>query len=283
MSEEKKPLRSAENLKRSKDRKPRRARALILLALAAALGFALFVLIRPQVVQQAEEDAGTSIVLIERDKTKLRSITVSVSGSEPYTLINQNDYDLSDKNDVLGEEYRVEGDPDFAVSTAQVLQMERYASDLTAKDLAARSPEDLDQYGLKQPGMTVTIGYRDDTMETLRFGGAVPTGSGYYLERSGDQAVYIVADSVYGAFHRALNDLKQTEQEKADLAAAQALEATAQPDTAAGSGATTAPFSTAAQSETAKPDATPAAGATPQPEATGAPTVTPTETIQPVG
>jgi hypothetical protein len=229
VSEYKKPLEGADTLKRYKDKKPRRARALILLAIAVALGFALFFLIRPQSMPLSEEEATTAIVLLERDKTLLHSITVQVSGEDPYTLINLNDYDLTDKNDVIGKEYAVDGNPDFAVSTLQVLPMERYATDLTAEDVAARTPTDLNQYGLRQPGMTITIGYRDDQKETLRFGGAVPTGSGYYLERAGDSAVYIVSDSVYEAFHRALNDLAQTEQEKADLAAAQAAEATAQP------------------------------------------------------
>jgi len=225
VSGEKKPLESAASLKRFKDRKPRRARALALAALAAAAGFALFFLIRPQPAPQSAEGGDSGAVLIARDKTLLGSITVALSGAEPYTLINQNDYDLSDTNDVLGEEYRVEGDPDFAVSTARVLPMEVYASDLTAADVAARAPADLEQYGLKAPRMTVTIGYRDNSKETLRFGGEVPTGSGYYLQRAGDAAVYIVSISVYEAFHRPLDGLRQTEQERAELEAARAAEA----------------------------------------------------------
>jgi len=229
VSEGKKPLPSAETLKRFKDEKPHRARVLIALALSVALAFLLFYWIRPQSAPE-EEVVRTPFVLIERDRTLLRSITVAVSGSAPYTLINQNDYDLSDKNDVLGEEYALEGKPDFAVSTAQVLPMERYASDLTVEDMAAQAPGDLDQYGLVEPSMTVTIGYRDGAREELRFGGLVPTGGYYYLQRVGDPAVYAAAESIYEAFHRPLNELEQTAEEKANLVAARDAEATAQPD-----------------------------------------------------
>ena len=259
MSEQKKPLESAETLKRFKDRKPRRLRALLAVALIAALGFMLFYLVRPQSDPEYGDTASTGVVLIAREKALLHSITVAATGDAPYTLINLNDYDLSNTNDVIGKEYAVDGNPDFAVSTAQVLSMERYASDLKAEDMAARSPEDPDQYGLKSPKLTVTIGYRDSTKETLHFGGAVPTGDGYYLTRDDDQAVYIVADSVYEAFCRKLSDLKQTDQEKADLVAAQAVYQTSQKDSTV-SDTTAAPGTPAGADQAASPAATPAPG-----------------------
>jgi hypothetical protein len=281
VNEERKPLESAASLKRFKDKKPRRARALALLTLVAAAGFALFLLIRPQAAP--EGDVSKRVALIARDKTLLKSITVAVPDAKPYTLINQNDYDLSDKNDQLGKEYAVEGDPDFAVSTQQVLPMERYASDLSAEDVAARAPSDLDQYGLKAPLMTVTIGYRDNAKETLRFCGAVPTGSGYYLERAGDKAVYIVADSVYEAFHRALDELKQTEQEKADLAAAQAADEAQEPSATGDPGATPAAGLPSPIPGVDNEAETPAPGATGNSSVTNAPVPTgkPAQTAQP--
>lgn len=265
MSEPKKTLESAGNLKRFKEKAPRRGRVLLLLLTIAALGFALFLAIRPS-LQQDAVDPDASVVLIERDKTLLDTIAVKLSGSEAYTLINLNDYDLSDKNDVIGKEYAVKGDPDFSVSTAQVLPMEHYASDLTAEDMAARSPGDLDEYGLKQPDLTVIIGYRDGAKETLHFGGAVPTGSGRYLQLDGDPAVYIVAESVYEAFHQQLSDLKQTEQEKAELEAAQATRATTLPEATTEPNASIGPDAAPGQGSAAAPDAsTPSAAHSAQP------------------
>lgn len=229
MSEEKKPLSSAETLRRFKDKKPRRARMLALYALSAALVFLLFALIRPQGGPEAEKEERTPFVLIQRDRTLLHAITVERPPNAPYTLINQNDYDLSDKNDVLGEEYALEGDPDFEVSTLQVLPMERYASDLTVEEMAEQNPKDLDQYGLKEPWMTVTIGYRDGLTQALHFGGLVPAGGYYYLQRAGDPGVYIAAESIVKAFDRALNELEQTAEEKESLNAAREAEAKEQP------------------------------------------------------
>lgn len=215
MREPGKPLEDSGALRHFRDKKPRRGRALIALALAAALGFGLFLAIRPA---EAPEPADSTVALIARDKTLLKSISVAFSGGAPYTLINLNDYDLSAKNDVIGKEYVVEGDDDFAVSTAQVLAMERYATGLSAKEKVAASADDLAQYGLDAPGMTVAIGYRDGTREALTFGGPTPTGIGYYLMREGDPAVYIVAYTVYEAFHRPLSELEQSKEEKAEYA-----------------------------------------------------------------
>ena len=238
MSDQKKTLGSAQTLKRTRDKRPRRARLVALILLAAALSFALFFTIRPLT---APEEETSSVVLVNRDKTLLGSISVTQPGEAPYTLINLNDYDLSDANDNLGKEYEVEGRPDFAVSTAQVLPMERYAGDLTAERMAAASPLDPAEFGLDKPAVTVAIGYRDGAKEVLRLGGAVPTGFGYYLSREGDPAVYVIADSVYEAFHRPLADLAQTDEEKADIAAAQAVNATDAPGEAVPSTSTEAP------------------------------------------
>ncbi len=220
MNEEKKPLESAGKLRQNDRKNPRLARTPLLLLAIAALGFALFFAIRENPAPEVEQP-DTQVVLIARDKTLLGTITVQMAGSDSYTLINQVDYDLSDTNDELGKEYAVQGNPDFAVSTSQVLPMERYASDLTAEDVAARSPKDLNEFGLLKPDLTIVIGYRDGVRETLRFGGAVPTGIGFYLQRVGDPAVYVIAESVYEAFARKLPELEQTQQERDDLKAAQ--------------------------------------------------------------
>jgi hypothetical protein len=237
VSEEKKPLQSAGALRNGGDHKPRHGRTLLLLLVAAALCAALFLAVRVSPAPETEEPSAQT-VLIARDKTLLNSITIQMSGADSFTLINQNDYDLSDTNDVLGKEYVVEGDPDFAVSTAQVLPMERYAADLTAEDVADRSPKDLEAFGLIDPRLTVVIGYRDGTRETLHFGGSVPTGIGVYLQREGDPAVYVIAEWIFEAFNRRLKGLAQTEQERSALKAAEEAnwgersEASDMPDTA---------------------------------------------------
>jgi hypothetical protein len=230
MSEEKKALESAESLRRFRDRKPRPARVLIALAAAIALSLALFFAIRP--ASEPEEPASSKVTLIDRDKTSLHSITVRLHDHEPYTVINLNEYDLADEdeNDNLGREYALEGDDSFAVSTSQVLAMERYATDLAADDVAARAPEDLAEYGLTSPTMTVTIAFRDGATETFDFGIEVPTGGGVYMKRAGDDAVYIASYSIYDAFGRELESLRQTEEERKSIENAKAVQKAAAPD-----------------------------------------------------
>jgi hypothetical protein len=213
---DKKPLKDASALRRFADRRPRRLQTLAALALAAAVIFAIGYAIRPA---EAPEPPDTRVALIVREKTSLDSITIALRGEEPYTLNNLNDYDLSDANDVLGREYEVVGRGDFAVSTARVMPMERYATDLLAADTAAVSADDLAQYGLVQPAIRVVIGYRDGTGEALDFGDPTPAGNGFYLRREGDPAVYVASPLVYDAFFRSMDELEQSDEEKAEYAA----------------------------------------------------------------
>ena len=233
MSEEKKVLESAGSLRRFRDRKPRRGRVLIALAAAIALSLTLFFVIRPASTPEDSQPATSKVTLIARDKTSLRSITVRLHDHAPYTLVNLNEYDLADENEDLGREYALEGDDSFAVSTTQVLSMERYATDLVAEDVAAETPENLAEYGLTSPTMTVSIAFRDGKTETFDFGIEVPTGGGVYMKRAGDDAVYIASYSVYDAFGRELESLRQTEEERQSIENAKAAEkAAAAPDEA---------------------------------------------------
>ena len=224
MSEEKKALDSAASLRRFRDRTPRRGRVLIALAAVIALSLTLFFVVRPAPTPEDSEAATSKVTLIDRDKTSLRSITVRLNGEAPYTLVNLNEYDLAEENNDLGREYALEGDDSFAVSTAQVLSMERYATDLVAEDVAAESPEDLNEYGLMSPTMTVAIAFRDGKTEAFDFGIEVPTGGGVYMKREGDDAVYIANYSVYDAFGRELESLRQTEEERQSIENAKAAE-----------------------------------------------------------
>jgi hypothetical protein len=196
-------------LRRFADKKPRRARALILTLLFSGLILGLFFMIRPAQVEPEPETYG--IRLYSKDKTLLKSISVDIRGSDAYTLINLNDFDLSDENDEIGKEYEVEGRSDFSVDTSKVLSMEYYASDLTALEKAAGAADDPAQFGLSPAQMTVTIGYRDGAQEVLRFGAIAPTGTGYYLLREGDPAVYTISSSAYEAFCRPLSALERTQ------------------------------------------------------------------------
>lgn len=224
MSNKKKALESAESLRRFRDRRPQPRRVLIALAAVILLSLALFFAIRPDTVP--DEPAPTKITLIDRDKTSLHSITVRLHDHEPYTLINLNEYKLAeaDEHEDLGREYALEGDESFAVSTSQVLSMERYATELTAEDVAAKSPEDLAEYGLTSPTMTVTIAFRDGATETFDFGIEVPTGGGVYMKRAGDDAVYKASYSIYDAFGKELESLRQTEEERQSIENAKAAE-----------------------------------------------------------
>ena len=77
---------------------------------------------------------------------------------------------------------------------------------LTA-DRSVDNVSDLSIYGLSEPGFTVTAEWSDGTSTTYGLGDATAFADGYYVSRSGDEKVYIVATSLKTTFQKTLNSL----------------------------------------------------------------------------
>ena len=67
---------------------------------------------------------------------------------------------------------------------------------------------DLEQFGLDQPVLTVTLVDSDDKQTVLHFGDADPSGRRRYLMRGSSSRVYLVRSRAYSAFDQQANDLR---------------------------------------------------------------------------
>ena len=81
-------------------------------------------------------------------------------------------------------------------------------SSLSSRRLIAEKPEDLEEYGLTDPAIRVTVTVRDSDPVTLLVGNRTPSGDAYYAQTSGGPSVYSVATAWIAPFFYALDDLR---------------------------------------------------------------------------
>ena len=76
-------------------------------------------------------------------------------------------------------------------------------------NLGNATPEKLTEFGLNPPTKTITITYADDTSDTITLGGKLPLGDGYYLQKQGDENVYIIGTFTGGNMLKTMQDMRQ--------------------------------------------------------------------------
>jgi hypothetical protein len=79
---------------------------------------------------------------------------------------------------------------------------------LSAEELIAKSPKDLDQYGLVRPAVTATAELSDGASRIIYVGDATPATNGYYAMIKGDPAVYRISGSDGSRFRSSWNDFR---------------------------------------------------------------------------
>ena len=76
-------------------------------------------------------------------------------------------------------------------------------------NLGSATPEKLTEFGLNPPAKKITITYADNTSDTVTLGGKLPLGDGYYLQKQGDENVYIIGTFTGGNMLRNIQDMRQ--------------------------------------------------------------------------
>lgn len=183
--------------------------SVILLAvlLAAAAGvYYLSGVIKPD-EQLVEETAApdTTVKVVSREQAQVDRITVANRDQEPYTLISTRERTEEELSALLTENTPegaepvsadsvgsgiLQGNSAYPMNDTTVSSILSYCANMTASSLVESGVEDLAKYGLADPAIRVTMAYRDGTTDTWLFGDKVPTSSGYYMAREGDNTVY---------------------------------------------------------------------------------------------
>ena len=186
-----------------KSKKKNTITIVLLLLLVVAMGAAYFLLVNKDDSDDTSdtdtETEDTSVELSAYETDQVSSLTFD-NGTLAMTLL----YD--------GENWTDEADPDFPVYKAKANTMVKAVANLTATQQVTDAPEDIAEYGLDNPALTVQIGLNDGTSFGLKLGDKLVTDEGYYAMAEGDPAVYVVAKSVYNSFNIELSDLTQQEE-----------------------------------------------------------------------
>ena len=158
---------------------------LILLGVAAVLGILLWVLVAFVLPKdEAGEDKGNSVVLMETDLTEADSIEFK-NTFDHYTLLQQ-----------AIDHYYVEGKKGYEVDNTSILDFLESLGSLTAskKVIDEPSAEQLESYGLENPYGIVTVKNNADTY-IFRIGSTSASGA-YYMQMGNEPTVYLIDGTI---------------------------------------------------------------------------------------
>lgn len=177
----------------------KRKNALTLIAMLGLLvvmlgAYGLLLQHNKDVENLSEEEEETQIPLNEMEESEIKELQV-LNESTEFTLINK------DELWSLKEEEAFPVDQDVASNLAS-----RMAS-LQATKEVIENAEDLSEYGLDSPEITVTIKKSDDSIMTMSIGDQLTTGNGYYASINNGTTVYVVEALVRNTFVTKKNDL----------------------------------------------------------------------------
>jgi hypothetical protein len=144
--------------------------------------------------------ARPEIVLARLDQDKINKLVLK-SAKANLTLVKQNGV------------WQTEPAQPFKLNQAQIETAVSTFVALDATEVIDPQPRDLQQYGLTQPAVIVTV-YSEAQTEpfTLSLGDLMPAGNDYYALRQDDPKVYAVSVADGGRFMFSANDLRNREE-----------------------------------------------------------------------
>ncbi|MBZ4665040.1 DUF4340 domain-containing protein [Mahella sp.] len=172
----------------------RRTRNVIILVVVLALlaGTYAYLTRRPQ---QAEQDSE-SVEISKLNKDDIVKMTLERKDGS-LTFVKKDD------------KWVAEGNESIALNQTAVDDLAYTFASLYAEQVVEEDPQDLAQYGLKEPVVTAMATLKDNTVKTLYLGNKTPTGT-YYLMAEGDPKVYEVWMNHGEHLSYTLNDVRDT-------------------------------------------------------------------------
>ncbi len=177
-----------------KNRKKGLIAALILLLIAAGAYFAIIKMNQAEEEAEAEED---SLVISSVDSDQIMAISYEKDGKK-LSFVKEDGtwYDESDR--------------DFPVLQESLTDMTNELGAVSAIR-KLEEPEDLSEYGLDVPVLTVHYETSDNKQKDFRVGNTNDSVSGCYLQIDGDDAVYMVSSDFADAFIMDLYEMADME------------------------------------------------------------------------
>lgn len=168
--------------------------ALCVLLIAAGIGY--YALLRYQSSQEdSEEQEGIS--LYQMDDSKIVGLRFKNSKAE-MDFIKEKDTWL------------VEGDTDFPLDQNKITTMVDEVAAVTADKLVTDQCDDLEEYQLNTPDLTVEVEDSDGNRQSLVIGMESVSGGGRYAYCGDSSKIYILSTSIYTSFDYTSGQIMET-------------------------------------------------------------------------
>jgi hypothetical protein len=149
---------------------------LLFLALAALLAALVFLKDKPQ-EETAENNETKSIELLKVDKEKIQKVSVKST---------KGNYDLKKS----GDTWTIEG-ASFKIDQDAVDNILNSLTTITADRLIKENSSELEEYGLKEPEVIVTVELIDGRSKEIQLGNTSPSGESSYIKVKENNNVYL--------------------------------------------------------------------------------------------
>lgn len=170
---------------------------LVLCVLLISAGIGYYVLIRYQAGQNQEDAPEEGIILYELDSSKINKIHYTNEKAELRLVKEKN-------------VWKKEEDPEFPLKQTKISLMADAVATVTADRLVTDQCEDLGEYELDQPDLTVELEDGDGNSQTLVIGMESLSGGGRYAYCEDTSKIYLLSTSIYSAFDYTEGEIMET-------------------------------------------------------------------------
>jgi hypothetical protein len=165
--------------------------------------------------QQKEKGEYTALSFEKEDLSQLK-----ISGENGTLWLNYDNGDWSFVNDIDAEEAALNGTTEESTEDSTEAESGYEVNSGTANQILEKlaslsctneidSVTDMEQYGLDEPVMTVTLTMTDGTVHTVEVGDLNSMITAYYIRADDGNTVYTMSTSSYSLFNKADTDVAQ--------------------------------------------------------------------------
>lgn len=161
---------------------------IILILLATVLIIAYFLLVNNNKEKAAEENTIEDTIILSSVKIE-DVIRIDYNNGAGTTSYEKKDGKWQNKEDIKEE-----------IDQTTIDGKLNEIGEIKALRLVTEEPENLGEFGLDNPSVTINAALKDGSSVSIMLGSAVPGDSGYYACLTGEEKVYVVNASLYQAF-----------------------------------------------------------------------------------
>ena len=148
------------------------------------------------------EEDGDQVVLLDMDVSVATKLYYK-DGTNEVTLIKEEDT------------WKAEEDETLTLNQTYITNMLDVFQRIEATTVVSETRENVSEYGLDSPSLTVTLTIEDGTEITYQIGDQVITSSGgYYATVVGNEGIYVVDETLKDAFTYSVEDMVEEEVEE---------------------------------------------------------------------